>query len=194
MQPKIAQLLNPAYYPLTAIPPPPSVGNSAFASPLSAGVAFLAFSRGKGIPMLMQLKRFGHLTLVAATLGAATACDDPLISEEEVAGAYEVTRLLVTEDGSTFDALEMETNLEIVLHEDGTTTGHFFFPSDEGEEDSGVDADLTGTWDLEDGRLTFDHEADTFLRDVVFEVEGDDLVSDHLFPDGTRIQTVLSRQ
>jgi len=117
-----------------------------------------------------------------------SACADALGPEERVAGAYEATLLLVQEDAATFDALEAGAELELFLHEDGSSTGHLFVPG--GEED-GADfaADLAGRWTVEGDRVTLDNEADTFLRDMTLRVQGNRLAGEL-----GGIRLVLSRQ
>ena len=113
-----------------------------------------------------------------ALLVTGAACDDALSPEERVAGRYEASTLMITEGGATFDALQLGVDLEVTLHENGTTSGLFFVP--QGEDDgSDFSADLTGAWTLsEDGqRVSFTHASDTFIRDREFFVQGDRLVS-----------------
>lgn len=140
--------------------------------------------------MNMVLNRALGRALVFGLLVTAAACDDdPLSPQEQVAGRYEMTTLLVTEGGTTFDALDAGADIEITLHRNGTTNGLLFVPG--GDEDgSDVAADLSGTWTLsaDAERVTFSHAADTFLRNRQFQVEGEQLVSNE-----SGIHAVLSR-
>lgn len=131
----------------------------------------------------------------AVTLGA---CEDETtgLDLEVVAGTYTATTFTVTEDGSAAeDILALGGTLTMTLNANGTTTGSLFVP---GGLAGGGDflADLEGTWDMDnDGRITFDHEADTFLRDVAFDFDEDDgtLVTTEAAGDA-QFDLVLTRQ
>lgn len=127
--------------------------------------------------MLGDRQGLPALVLILGSLVIFSSCDDPLTPQEELAGEYEMTTLLVTEGGVSSDMLEAGVTIEIMLLQNGTTSGSYFIPA--GNEDgSDLDADLAGTWTVSnDGeRVTFDHVADTFLRDRDFVVQGDELV------------------
>ena len=123
--------------------------------------------------------RIRALPWALALAGVVTlgACDDEATGPdlEVVAGTYTATTFNVTEDGSaTQDILDLGGMITMTLNANGTTTGALFVP---GGLEGGGDflADLEGTWDMDDdGRVTFDHEADTFLRDVAFDFDEDD--------------------
>ena len=132
--------------------------------------------------------------LVVATLAipVLTACDEddptgpPTVAE--VSGSYEATTLIDHAADGDVDALAEGAFLEIDLDPNGTTSGTFFVP--EGDEDgSDLNADLTGTWSLSGDEVTFDHAADTFIRDVVFTYDDGQLVSENQYAD-----VVLTRQ
>lgn len=139
---------------------------------------------------LTPIRSLGRILVFGLALTAAACADDPLSPEERVAGEYTATTLTVNQGGATFDALQTGARLDIILRENGTTTGRLFVP--QGDEDGGdFEADLTGTFTVsEDGqRVTFDQAADTFIRDVEFTVQGNQLVSNAL-----GVQVVLTRQ
>jgi hypothetical protein len=57
--------------------------------------------------------------------------------------------------------------VDIVLNQDGTTTGRVFAPGlDQGGQD--LDVDLAGTWTLQGETVTFDQAGNTFIRDIPF--------------------------
>lgn len=60
--------------------------------------------------------------------------------------------------------------------------------SDRGE----YGVDLTGTYVIINGRVQFTQAAETFVRNLVWDVEDDQLNADGLFA-GTQIRVVLSR-
>ena len=77
--------------------------------------------------------------------------------------------------GASVDQLVQGSEVEITLAPDGTTTGRVFVPR-AGEDGGDLDADLTGTWALSRGGVTFDQTADTFIRDVRFTADRNRLI------------------
>ncbi len=139
--------------------------------------------------------RLGPIVLaVLLTLGCGDSTgsrdgDDPTMSD--VAGSYEATTLTVEEGGVTTDFLLAGASFEITLALDGTTSGRLFAPGG-GEGGGDFDADLAGTWALNGTTVTFDHDADTFVRDMDFEYANDRLTGQETFNDVT-ISVVLAR-
>lgn len=143
------------------------------------------------------------LSVLAGVFLVSTACgesstepspgdvtDGP--SRADVAGSYEATTLTVTDDGTTTDALEEGASIALTLDGDGTTSGTFVVPgsmSESGEEEM---HDLEGAWSLQGGNVALDHEADTFLRDMTFEVGEDRLEGEESFGPQT-VSVVLER-
>ena len=113
---------------------------------------------------------------------AAGACGDDTFdpTNENVAGAYAAETFTITTTEGVEDLLALGAEVTITLAADGTTTGRLFVP--DGEEEGGdLERDLTGTWTLADGIVTFDHESDTFIRDVQFTASEDRLTSEGTF-------------
>lgn len=113
-------------------------------------------------------------------------------SRADVAGSYEATTLSVTEGGTTTDALDEGASIAVTLDGDGTTSGTFVVPgsmSESGEEEV---LDLEGSWTLQGRNVTLDHEADTFLRDMTFEVGDGRLEGEETFGSET-VHVVLER-
>mgnify|MGYP006173008693 CR=1 FL=1 len=137
------------------------------------------FQRDYGLPahdasMMTQSKGFA-----AFFETAAKACGQPKLAANWLMG--EVSKRL-NADGAT---------IELVLAENGTTTGRLFIPAGvAGVPD--FDENLAGTWAVVDGRVVLSHAADTFLRDMPLELEGDRLVGDQRFG-GVRVRVVLQR-
>ncbi|MGZ8391318.1 MAG: hypothetical protein ACXWWK_00605 [Gemmatimonadales bacterium] len=132
--------------------------------------------------------------LVAAIL-LVTACggdDDPFSpTVENVAGSYQATTLTATESGITTDLLLLGATLNVVLDQDGTTTGRLLAPG-LGENGTDVDEDLAGTWTLAGSTVTFDQVGDTFIRDVPFTAEPNRLVAGGTF-NGVLVSAVLTK-
>jgi hypothetical protein len=138
----------------------------------------------------------------ALVLGACA--DDPSgpnpdqLAMQQLAGSYAATdqygaiTLTTTANGETRDWIAAGGSLQIDLAPDGTTTGRLFVP---GADDDGgdLDADLTGTWAVDGNTISFSHTADTFLRDMPFQVNGSQLEGDQTFDD-VRVQAVFVKQ
>ena len=151
----------------------------------------------KAVRSLLSRSVLAMIPLVMA-IAACDDDDDPLVPSD-VAGEYVADSatanavFVVIEEGDTLDVLEEGGSIEIELNEDGTTTGRFFAPGlGEGGED--IDENLEGEWSLDDGVVTLDHDADTFLRDIEFEFVGNRLVADQTIAGGTRYRVVLVKQ
>jgi hypothetical protein len=101
-----------------------------------------------------------------------------------------------TEDGLTTDWLAEGASITISLHANGTTTGRLFIPglgSEENPDDGAdFDADLAGTWSQTGDIIHLSHSADTFLRDMPFEVSSGTLVGDRTFG-SVRVRVTLVR-
>ena len=140
---------------------------------------------------------------VVLSVGALGACDDddesPTGNQNptmaSVAGTYEATTLIATEEGQPFDVLadNAANEVTVTLTSTGTTTGRMFFV---GLDDDGgdLDMDLTGTYTLSGNTLRFSHGADTFLRDADLTVSGNritgTIVQQHTPNDPTDITTI----
>lgn len=139
------------------------------------------------------------LAIFLAACGEDEPTDpDPSIRMAEVAGDYAaegeygVYSLTTTSNGETVDWLIQGLSLTMVLTADGATSGRLFVPG--GDEDgSDFEADLAGTWSLNGGTAEFSHEADTFIRDMSFEVDEGRLSGDETFDD-VRVQIVLQKR
>lgn len=134
-------------------------------------------------------------TLLATSLFLLAACggEDPTdLSGSDVTGSYEATTLTVTQDGSTTDVLAEGGSMDITLEEDGTTSGTLVIPASLSESAEREQSSLAGTWVLTGTTVTFDHEADTFVRDMPFDVVSDRLEGEETFGDET-VRAVLTR-
>lgn len=106
-------------------------------------------------------------------------------------GAITFTTSTADGDDET-DWLTQGASIVLELTDDGTTEGRLFVPG--GEEDgSDMDADLAGTWSVDEGVVTLEQDADTFLRDMPFASDGDHLEGEETFGD-TIIRVVLVRR
>ncbi len=149
---------------------------------------------------------FPAALLLTASLAAGTGCDDdnptgPNPTAIQVAGSWSAAdggsdafgAIVFHADsvGAERDLVADGATIELVLAQNGTTSGRLFIPAGvAGVPD--FDENLAGTWALVDGRVVLSHAADTFLRDMPLTLEGDRLVGDQRFG-GVRVRVVLQR-
>jgi hypothetical protein len=128
---------------------------------------------------------------VVVAAGFLAGCENPL-TVEDLAGTYVATTLTVTEGGATQDLLAVGASITVTLNSDGSTQGRFFVPGGN-ENGSDFDADLSGTWSLNDSQISFEHVADTFMRDASFSAGQARLTAQATFGSAT-LHAVLQRQ
>lgn len=103
---------------------------------------------------------------------------------------YHAIAWTITEAGVETDALAAGATLEMGLTEDGRVSGTLFMPA---AINNGVDltADMGGTYTISQDILRFAQTADTFVRDVAWDVDGQQLVADEVV-DGADVLLILS--
>ena len=116
------------------------------------------------------------LSLVLALSGCG---DDSSFSptEENVAGDYSASVFTLDVGAGVINQLVQGASVAVTLAPDGTTTGRLFLPGG-GENGGDLDADLTGTWSLSRGAVTFDQPSDTFIRNVRFDADRNRLIGE----------------
>ena len=126
----------------------------------------------------------------AGNLLLAAGCSDA-IGPESLAATYVATEFTLAGEVSG-DVLAAGGSLSITLNADGTTSGSVFVPAalNDGED---FTASLAGTFTVTDGSITFTQDADTFVRDITWEVDGTRLRGAGTFS-GVTITVVLTRQ
>lgn len=112
---------------------------------------------------------------------------------EAGSNSYGAISFTTTLDGKTTDWLAQGAVIQISLALDGSTTGHILVPGVYGDG-SDFDEDLAGSWSLDGSTATLSHSADTFLRDMPFTVEDDQIIGDRAFGDDARIRVVLEKR
>lgn len=122
----------------------------------------------------------------------------------QIAGTYDLTRLLISqeEDDGTesdpFDVAEAMGNggsFELTLDPNGTTSGHIYVPGNPGEEGSGVDLSLEGTWRINDGTITLDTADEAVIDQVSYTFESGKLIGgEGSWTDVTIYEVVLTRR
>lgn len=152
--------------------------------------------------MRMTTKRLGQAaTTAVAAIVAIAGCGDSGQSLDAqlalVAGTYSaegafgaVVFTTTRPDGTeTVDWLARGASIRLSLHEDMTTSGRLYIPG--ADEDGGdMDEDLTGTWTIQGNRVSLDHEADTFLRDMDLFFDGERLEGEETWSATVRVELV----
>ena len=124
-----------------------------------------------------------HMATAALALFACGEASAPTVAS--VAGSYAATEFTVAEaGGAAVDYLDLGATITLTLSADGSTSGQLFVP-DGGEGGGDFVASLLGTWALAGNVVSLAHEADTFLRDMTFTVDGGDLVGSATFSGAT---------
>jgi hypothetical protein len=81
-------------------------------------------------------------------------------------------------------------SINATLNADGTTSGTLHVPAAL-NNGTPIDEDLTGTWSLTNGQVSFHPTAATFLPDLAFTVHGNQLEGTGAFG-GTTLHVVLT--
>ena len=127
--------------------------------------------------------RFLIPLVLTALLVVLSACDtfgsEDDSSPPSVAGSYETERLVARTDTGTVDALARGTYIEMKLQPDNTVTNGVLFVSAEFTEEDTQGSrriEFGGTWSQPDDRsISFDHRADTFIRETEWRIANDTL-------------------
>jgi hypothetical protein len=123
------------------------------------------------------------------------ACGDSTSPEPDfAAGNYTAVTFVSTGNSGQKDEIAAGSTLVLNLNANGTTSGHLHMAAPGGGPD--FDADMAGTWFRAGTTVEINQSADTFVRDMPFELTPNlnswDLVGDRGFS-GTRIQLILRR-
>ena len=140
----------------------------------------------------MSLMKTG-MTVTALAALVACGSDTTALSNDPVVGPYFATEFVTTGSFGQINQLGAGSTATIDLLANGTTTGHLHVVATAASP--AFDADLAGTWRRTGNVVTFSQNADTFLRDMDFNVvpasTGVALEADQVFS-GVRIQITLS--
>lgn len=132
------------------------------------------------------------LGLPALLLG----CEDSTSpSGNSAAGDYTAIYFVTTGSSGQRNEIQAGSTLVLNLNANGTTSGHLHIAASTGS--AAFDADMAGTWTQTGTTVDISQSADTFVRDMPFELAPDpvggwDLVGDHVFS-GTLFQVTLRR-
>lgn len=141
--------------------------------------------------------------ILALSIGLTGCGDDDAtgpdggVTEADLVASYEATTFTSTVDGESTDLLVAGGEFVVSLDGDGSTSGHIFVPGG-GEDGGDFDVSLEGTWTFDEGNqeVAFQHEADTFLRNMTVSavpVDGEvELRGEETFS-GNTIEVVLQQ-
>lgn len=121
--------------------------------------------------------------LIAPVLLAGVVACDTIGSDDAptppATGSYETQTLTVQTDTGSVNALARGTFIEMRLQPDNTVTDGVLMISPgftEEDVDGSRRVEFAGTWSqTSDSTVTFDHEADTFIRDTDWHFANDTL-------------------
>jgi hypothetical protein len=139
------------------------------------------------------------ISLLAIGFPIVVACGDStspgINTGASVAGSYAAIIFVTTPaGGSARNELQAGSTLTLTLNANGTTTGHLHIAANGASP--AFDADMAGTWAVNNDVVTFTQTADTFVRNMAFAVQraGSQvlLVGDQVFS-GTRVNLTLTR-
>lgn len=125
--------------------------------------------------------RSAALVLTLAAAPVLAGCDSA--DGDLLAGTYETTRFLADTDDDArtapTDVLALGGSVTMTLRADGTASGRIVVPASLAEDGEG-DTPFAGTYAASGGTVTFDHEADTFVRDAAWTFAGGRLRTESL--------------
>jgi hypothetical protein len=111
-----------------------------------------------------------------------------------VGGTYVATEFTTTGSSGQTNQLIAGSTLSMILSANGSVAGHLHLAATNGNPAS--DADMAGTWTQTGSTVTFSQSADTFVRNMTFNVVASgnhwQLVGDQVFS-GTEIKITLNQ-
>ena len=145
--------------------------------------------------MRQSLKSYSIASIVLPAL--FLGCGDSTSPPADIAvGNYTAVSFVTTGNSGQRNEILAGSTLVLNLNANGTTSGHLHVAASGGNP--AFDADMAGTWIRAGTTVDINQSADTFVRDMPFELTPDatgstwDLVGDAAFS-GTRIQITLTR-
>ncbi len=126
---------------------------------------------------------------VTAALGALGCSSTTTIPRDTVV-TYAAITWTITEAGVETNALQAGATLDLELIEDGRVSGTLFMPAAI-NNGANLTADMTGTYTIVQGILRFAQTADTFVREVGWDVDGQQLIASEVV-DGADVLLILS--
>lgn len=121
---------------------------------------------------------------------------DNQLTPAQVAGEYQSTTFTVQLPNGTFDILSLGGFINMTLTQNQTTTGRLFIPDTLGlgSEDGGdFDMNLQGTYAISGKTITFQQNADTFVRDMTWTYDNGTLSGSDTFSEATITVTLRKK-
>jgi hypothetical protein len=142
--------------------------------------------------MKRRASSIGFFFLLIAT--AACGSDNTTEPQNAIGGSYAASQWVTTGGSGQTNQLLAGSTLALTLANDGTTSGHLHVAAS--GSNPALDADMAGTWSESGDKVTFSQSADTFVRDLTFDVVPNgskwSLTADHTFPNN-RVQITLDQ-
>ena len=128
-------------------------------------------------------------------IAALVACGSDSTGPSTVPGPYVATEFVTTGSSGQTNQILAGSTLSLNLNPGGAVTGHLHLAATNGNPV--FDADMAGVWLQTGNTITFSQAADTFVRNMTFNVVANgsfwQLEGDQVFS-GTRIQITLDQQ
>ena len=143
--------------------------------------------------MNQRALRLGAVLIITVVLGCGgdkTTTSPPL----SIVGSYMATQWVTTGTSGQTNQLLAGSTLNLNLASDGSTSGHLHVAAS--GNNPALDQDMAGTWSQSNDKVTISQSADTFVRDLTFNVVPNgnawSLSTDQVV-NGTRIQLTLDQ-
>ncbi len=131
--------------------------------------------------------------ILLVCLTVMVACGDSTDPDPTngIVGSYVATTFTLDQGGPLIDLLSAGSSLTLTLTGGGTTTGTLFVPASVA---GGTDfqADMAGAYQVVGNTVTFQQNADTFVRDATWSIVGTTLTT--VFTSGETISVILTKQ
>jgi len=129
------------------------------------------------------------LLILVGCSSNSTGPEKQELTAAQVAGQYSSS---IFTKGAV-DILAAGGSLNLTLKADNTTTGRLFIPDTLGLTEGGdFEADLQGAFTITGTEITFQHQADTFVRDLTWTFDNGKLNASQIFG-GEKLVLTLQR-
>jgi hypothetical protein len=133
---------------------------------------------------------------ILISIAALVACGgDSTAPSSTLIGTYVATQFVTTGTSGQTNQILAGSTVSVHLASNGSVSGQLHLVAT--NANPAFDADLAGTWTQTGNTVTFAQAADTFFRDMTFDVVSNgsvwQLVGDQGFS-GTRVQITLTQQ
>ena len=115
------------------------------------------------------MNRKASTLAISLALLAAAACGSATTEPQKaLVGSYTASQWVTTGTGGQTNQILAGSTLSLTLANDGSTSGHLHLAASSGNP--AFDADMAGTWSESNNKVTISQTADTFVRDLTFNV------------------------